>query len=36
LITGVYFVAGLVVLRGIRADRGRRAAHRFTLQTAHA
>jgi UMF1 family MFS transporter len=31
LITGVYFVAGLAVLRGIRADRGRRAAHRFTL-----
>jgi UMF1 family MFS transporter len=36
LITGVYFVAGLAVLRGIRVDRGRRAAHRFTLQTAHA
>jgi len=32
LITGVWFVAGLWVLRGIRADRGRRAAYRFTLQ----
>jgi len=32
LITGIYFVAGLWVLRGIRADRGRRAAHRFTPQ----
>jgi len=37
LITGIYFVAGLLVLRGIRADRGRRAAHRFTLiQTGNA
>ena len=36
LITGLYFVAGLAVLRGIRADRGRRAAHRFTLQAGHA
>lgn len=36
LITGVYFIAGLAVLRGIRADRGRRAAHRFTLQAVHA
>ncbi|MDP1532998.1 MAG: MFS transporter, partial [Rubrivivax sp.] len=36
LITGLYFVAGLVVLRGIRAGRGRRAAHRFTLQAGHA
>jgi len=32
LITGAWFVAGLWVLRGIRADRGRRAAYRFTLQ----
>ena len=31
LITGAWFVAGLMVLRGIRADRGRRAAHRFNL-----
>jgi len=31
LITGLYFVAGLLILRGIRADRGRRAAHRFRL-----
>jgi len=36
LITGAYFVAGLAVLRGIRADRGRRAAHRFSLQVGHA
>ena len=36
LITGLYFVAGLAVLRGIRADRGRRAAHRFSLQAGHA
>ena len=36
LITGLYFVAGLAVLRGIRAGRGRHAAHRFTLQAAHA
>jgi len=36
LITGAYFVAGLAVLRGIRADRGRRAAHRFSLQAGHA
>ena len=36
LITGTYFVAGLAVLKGIRADRGRRAAHRFTLEAAHA
>lgn len=32
LITGAWFVAGLWMLRGIRADRGRRAAHRFALQ----
>lgn len=36
LITGLYFVAGLVLLAGIRADRGRRAAHRFTAEAAHA
>ncbi|HUX29536.1 MAG TPA: MFS transporter [Thiobacillus sp.] len=36
LITGVWFVAGLWVLRGIRADRGRRAAYRFTLQAEEA
>jgi UMF1 family MFS transporter len=36
LITGTYFVAGLVALKGIRADRGRRAAHRFTLEAGHA
>ena len=30
LVTGLWFVAGLAVLRGVRADRGRRAAHRFT------
>jgi UMF1 family MFS transporter len=36
LITGVWFIAGFVVLRGIRADRGRRAAHRFTLASDHA
>ena len=36
LITGLYFVAGLGVLSGIRAGRGRRAAHRFTLQSDHA
>jgi len=36
LITGTYFVAGLAVLRGIRAGRGRQAAHRFTLQAGHA
>ena len=36
LITGLYFVAGLAVLRGIRAGRGRHAAHRFTLQANHA
>ena len=36
LITGLYFVAGLAVLRGIRAGRGRRAAHRFTLLSGHA
>lgn len=36
LITGLYFVAGLAVLRGIRAGRGRRAAHRFILQSDHA
>ena len=33
LITGLYFVAGLGVLSGIRAGRGRRAAHSFTLQS---
>jgi UMF1 family MFS transporter len=31
LITGAWFVAGLAALRGVRADRGRRAAHRFAL-----
>ena len=36
LITGAWFVAGLWVLRGIRADRGRRAAYRFTLQAEEA
>ncbi|KVW96052.1 MFS transporter [Thiobacillus denitrificans] len=36
LITAAWFVAGLWVLRGIRADRGRRAAHRFTLEAEHA
>ena len=36
LITRLYFVAGLALLAGIRADRGRRAAHRFTLDAAHA
>ena len=36
LITGTYFIAGLAVLRGIRADRGRRAAHRFSLEAGHA
>ena len=36
LITGAWFVAGLVALRGVRADRGRRAAHRFVLETGHA
>ena len=36
LITGVWFVAGLVVLRGVRADRGRRAAYRFRRVPAHA
>ena len=35
LITGVWFVAGLWMLRGIRADRGRRAAYRFTLVSEH-
>jgi UMF1 family MFS transporter len=36
LITGAWFVAGLVLLRGVRADRGRRAAHRFALVPARA
>ena len=36
LITGTYFIAGLAVLKGIRADRGWRAAHRFTLRSEHA
>ncbi|MEW6591947.1 MAG: MFS transporter, partial [Pseudomonadota bacterium] len=36
LLTGLYFVAGLVLLAGIRADRGRRAAHRFSAEAAHA
>jgi len=36
LITGAWFVAGLWTLRGIRADRGRRAAHRFALVSDHA
>jgi UMF1 family MFS transporter len=36
LITGAWFVAGLVLLRGVRADRGRRAAHRFALVPDHA
>ncbi|MEW5967024.1 MAG: MFS transporter [Pseudomonadota bacterium] len=36
LLTGLYFVAGLALLAGIRADRGRRAAHRFTAEAAHA
>ena len=36
LLTGCYFVAGLALLAGIRADRGRRAAHRFTAEAAHA
>jgi UMF1 family MFS transporter len=36
LITGIWFVAGLVVLRGVRADRGRRAAYRFRAAPAHA
>ncbi|HET9463804.1 MAG TPA: MFS transporter [Thiobacillus sp.] len=35
LITGAWFVAGLWMLRAIRADRGRRAAHRFSLQAEH-
>jgi UMF1 family MFS transporter len=35
LITGAWFVAGLWMLRAIRADRGRRAAHRFSLQAKH-
>jgi MFS transporter, UMF1 family len=35
LITGTYFIAGLAVLKGIRADRGLRAAHRFTLRSEH-
>jgi UMF1 family MFS transporter len=35
LVTGTYFVAGLLLLRGIRADRGRRAAHRFALAPEH-
>ena len=35
LVTGVWFVAGLVVLRGVRADRGRRAAYRFRAAPAH-
>jgi UMF1 family MFS transporter len=34
LVTGVWFVAGLALLKGIRADRGRRAAHRFRLRDA--
>jgi UMF1 family MFS transporter len=34
LITGAWFVAGLWMLRAIRADRGRRAAYRFTLGSA--
>ena len=36
LLTGTWFVAGLVLLRGVRADRGRRAAHRFALVPDHA
>lgn len=36
LITGTWFVAGLWMLGGIRADRGRRAAHRFTRVSDHA
>lgn len=36
LITGVWFVAGLLTLVGVRADRGRRAAHRFAAVPAHA
>ncbi|MFN3750820.1 MAG: MFS transporter [Thiobacillus sp.] len=35
LLTGLYFVAGLALLAGIRADRGRRAARRFTAGAAH-
>lgn len=35
LLTGLYFVAGLALLAGIRADRGRRAARRFTAEAAH-
>ena len=36
LITSAWFIAGLWVLRGIRPDRGRRAAYRFTLMSEHA
>ena len=36
LITGVWFVASLAMLAGVRADRGRRAAHRFAAVPAHA
>jgi UMF1 family MFS transporter len=36
LVTGVWFVAGLAVLRGVRAGRGRRAAYRFRPLSAHA
>lgn len=36
LITGAWFVAGLAVLRGVRADRGRRAAYRFRRASAQA
>lgn len=33
LITGVYFILGLMVLLGVNALRGRRAAHRFAART---
>lgn len=36
LITGTWFVAGLVALRGVRAGRGWRAAHRFVALPGHA
>jgi UMF1 family MFS transporter len=36
LLTGAWFVIGLLLLRGVQASRGRRAAHRFTLQAGHA
>jgi UMF1 family MFS transporter len=36
LITGTWFVAGLVALRGVRAGRGRRAAYRFMAVPGHA